>query len=203
MKVKTASFEILDFPENAIDKICIAARTCYKSEPKDEKSNENLVRKLIKLQHLTPLEMASITVRIVCDRGVLAELTRHRLASFNVESTRYANYSKDKFGNEITVIKPCFWQEESQEFALWVMAMVEAERSYLRLIKSGATPEQARSVLPNSLKTEIIMTCNVREMLHIFNLRCSDKAHPQIKEIMIPLRDEMRRRCPAIFGEVD
>ena len=202
MKVITASFEVLDFPKNAIDKIALAARTCYKSEPKGEKSNENLVKKLIASGHHTPLEMSTVTVRIITDRGVLAELTRHRLASFSVESSRYCNYSKDKFGGEITVIKPCFWQKEKPKsyYSTWLDAMTMAEAYYLQLIEDGATPEQARSVLPMSLKTEIIMSANLREWLHIFKLRCSEKSHPSMREIMIPLRKEFAKRLPVIFG---
>ena len=200
MKVIEPSFQILHFDDDAIDKIAFAARTCYKSEPKGEKSNENLVKKLIASGHHTPLEMSTVTVRIITDRGVLAELTRHRLASFSVESSRYCNYSKDKFGGEITFIKPCFWQEGSMNYESWIDAMTYAELYYMKLIKSGATPQEARSVLPNSLKTEIIMSANFREWLHIFKLRCSEKSHIQMREIMIPLRKEFAKRLPVIFG---
>jgi len=202
MKIITASFEVLDFPENAIEKICIAARTCYQSEPKNDKSNENLVRKLISSGHHTPLEFASSTVRIVCDRGVSHELVRHRLASFQQSSTRYCNYTKDKFNNQITVIKPSFWQEGSKQYTEWYYSMCDAEERYITLINSGATPEEARSVLPMSLKTEIVMSCNFRELRHILDLRCSAKAHIQIREIMIPLLKECYARCPVIFEDI-
>ena len=130
MKVITPSFEILHFDDDALDKICMAARTCYKSEPKGEKSNENLVKKLIANGHHTPLEMSTVTVRIITDRGVLAELTRHRLASFSVESTRYVNYSK----KGLEFIKPCFWQEGSMNYESWIDAMTYAELYYMKLI---------------------------------------------------------------------
>jgi len=200
MKICNSSFEILEFDTDALQKIERAARLCYQSEPAGDP--EDFVRRLIKRGHHTPLEHISITVRIVCDRGVLAELTRHRLASFNVESTRYANYSKDKFGNEITVIKPSFWKEDSSQYDLWLDAMAACEDNYMLLLASGATPEQARTVLPMSLKTEIIMTCNLREMRHILDLRCSAKAHIQIREIMIPLLKEVYARCPVVFEDV-
>jgi len=199
MKITAASFQILDFPDDAIEKICIAARTCYQSEPKGEKSNENLVKRLIKLEHFTPLEHCTATVRIICDRGVLAELTRHRLASFNVESTRYVNY--DKKG--MVFIKPSFWKEGSRHYKTWLDAMTIAETYYKYLIDKGAKPEQARSVLPMSLKTEIVMSCNFREWMHILKLRCSPAAHPDMRALVIPLRDEFRRRCPAVFGKQD
>jgi thymidylate synthase (FAD) len=198
MLIIEPSFEVLDFPENAIDKIANSARVCYQSEPKGEKSNENLVRKLIASGHHTPLEHCIATVRIITDRGVMAELTRHRLASFNIESTRYVNHSK----KDIEFIKPCFWSEDDEKYVLWKQFVDYAEAYYKDLIECGATPEQARSVLPNSLKTEIIMTCNLRELRHILDLRCSAKAHPQIKEIMIPLLEECYKRLPVIFEDI-
>ncbi len=133
---------------------------------------------------------------------MLAELTRHRLASFSVESTRYANYSKDKFGNEITVIKPFFWKEDSPQYQEWEKAMRACESSYMALIENGAKAQEARSVLPNSLKTDIIITANIREWIHIFNLRCHKASHPQMRQIMLPLLDEFNKRLPVLFGIV-
>jgi len=129
-------------------------------------------------------------------------LVRHRLASYSQESTRYANYSKNKFGNEITVIRPCFWEETSPEFIEWKKAMETSEESYLKLISMGARPEQARSVLPNSLKTEVVMTCNLREIRHILALRCSNAAHPQIREVMRPLLKDLHGKIPVIFDDI-
>lgn len=211
MKVIKPSFHILQFPTD-ISLLETAGRVCYASEPKGEP--EKFVRKIIDSNHLSVIEHQMATVRIITDRGVLAELTRHRLASFSVESSRYCNYSKDKFDNEITFIKPCFWDfdpintlqydkwdnGELPPYQLWLNAMQYAETTYLELIKAGATPEQARSVLPMSLKTEIIMSCNLREWLHIFKLRCSEKSHPSMREIMIPLREEFAKRLPVIFS---
>ena len=197
MKVITPSFEILHFDDDALDKIERAARICYLSEPKNETSEE-FVRRLIIRGHHTPLEMSSVTVKIVCDKGVLGELTRHRLASFNAESTRYVNYSK----KGLTFIKPSFWDSDSVDYALWECAMQDAEKSYNRLIANGATPEQARSVLPMSLKTELVLTCNLREWLHIFNLRCSKKSHPQLREIMLPMLKEFYDRLLVVFEDI-
>lgn len=127
------------------------------------------------------------TVRFVCDRGVSHELVRHRVASFAQESTRYCNYSKDKFGNEITVIKPCFWGEYSAEFGGWKLSCIQSERVYFDLLRAGASPQEARSVLPNSLKTEIMVTATEEEWQHIINLRyigTTGAPHPQMKQVM-------------------
>jgi thymidylate synthase (FAD) len=180
-----------------------AARTCYKSEGAiEDRSAEKIVSKLLKLKHGAMLEHVSITVKIVCDRGVSHEIVRHRIASYAQESTRYCNYSDEKFGSEITVIEPCFWDnpEKASERNTWSKAMYDAETSYFNLISKGATPQEARSVLPNSLKTEIVVTMNLREWLHFFELRAAKAAHPQMQEIAIPLQAEFARRWPVVFG---
>ena len=128
------------------------------------------------------------TFLITCDRGISHELVRHRVMSFNQESTRYINYSKDKWGNEITVIKPCFWNEDDESYLIWKTACEEAEKNYMKLIESGARPEEARSVLPNSTKTEILMTgfMPAGDELgwdHFISLRYNKAAHPQAREI--------------------
>ncbi len=138
-------------------------------------------------------------MRFVCDRGVSHELVRHRLAAYSQESTRYANYSKEKFGNEITVVKPSFWEENSEEYKIWESAMQSAEKAYMDLLRQGAKPQEARSVLPNSLKTEIVMSCNFREWRHVFSLRCSRASHPQIREIMLALLFDLQSRIPILF----
>ena len=129
------------------------------------------------------------TVKIIVDRGFLAEITRHRLASFSVESTRYCNYSNDKFGNEITVIEPSFYVPENARYVLWHNTCLNLEKAYFALLDSGSTPQEARSILPNSLKTEIIMTADIKEWQHVFDLRCAEAAHPQMREIMIPMSE--------------
>ena len=117
-------------------------------------------------------------------------------------STRYCNYAKGKFGGEITVIRPCFWEEGSEEMARWQAGVAQAERTYLDMLASGAKPEQARSVLPNSLKTEIVVTANLREIRHILRLRTSKAAHPQMRELMVPLLLECQARIPVIFDDI-
>ncbi len=189
--------------QTVLKRIETAGRTCYKSEDLiTENSAVDFVERILKSGHHSVIEHTNITVRFICDRGITHELVRHRLASYSQESTRYANYSKNKFGREITVIKPLFWAENSMEYKQWITSMEQAEQAYLNLINMGAKPEQARSVLPNSLKTEIVMTCNVREWRHVLNLRCSSRAHPQIREIMLPLLAEFRFRLPVLFDDI-
>lgn len=137
------------------------------------------------------------TVLFVCDRGVSHELVRHRPCSFAQESTRYCNYSKDKFGGDITFILPFFFDtghDDSRVYEAWKTSCEVAERKYFELLGYGSTPQEARSVLPNSLKTEIIMTCNETEWQHIVNLRAKGTTgapHPQMKEIMQPWYEEL------------
>lgn len=205
MKVIKPYCEIVNMPigGDVLRRIEEAGRTCYKSEDKiTDVSAEEFVKKIIKLGHLSVIEHESASVRIVCDRGVTHEIVRHRLASYSQESTRYANYSQNRFGNEITVIQPSFWDERSHEYKIWHDAMLQAEKAYLALIEGGASPQEARSVLPNSLKTEIVVTCNLREWRHIFSLRCSKAAHPQMREVMLPLLNDFYDRIPVLFEDL-
>lgn len=168
-----------------------AARTCYKSNT--EGNPEKFIRSLIKRGHLSVTEHGSITVRFITNRGVSHEMVRHRLASFSQESTRFCNFSKDKFGNEITVIEPVDTGFTGDAYIIWKEACEMAEKYYFRLIAAGTAPQFAREVLPNSLKTEIVVTANPREWRHIFEMRCSEAAHPQIKELMLSLYNEIVR----------
>lgn len=148
------------------------------------------------------------TFLFVCDRGVSHEFVRHRPASFAQESTRYCNYSKDKFGNEITVIEPCFWGVEStiHLYKEWFDQCFSAENSYFRLLEMGATPQEARSVLPSSLKTEIIITATESEWQHIVNLRylgTTGAPHPQIKEVMSYALDDLMKATKGRVNIVD
>lgn len=189
--------------EDILKHIEKAGRVCYKSEDNiKEDSAAKFVAGILRRGHESVIEHYSLTVRIVCDRGVTHEIVRHRLASYSQESTRYCNYTGDKFGNEITVIKPCYWEEGSEEFANWKRAMLYAEEYYFRLINNGATPQEARSVLPNSLKTEIVMTANLREWRHFLKLRTSKAAHPQMREIAGMILREFSARYPIIFGDI-
>ncbi|MEW5804048.1 MAG: FAD-dependent thymidylate synthase [bacterium] len=193
--------------EEMLKKIEKAGRTCYKSENRiTTDSAQGFVKFLIEHGHETVLEHEKVTVRIICDRGVSHEIVRHRIASYSQESTRYCNYGKDKFGNEITVIDPCFWKGESiedkQKYEIWEKAMEEAEKAYLKLLALGATPQEARSVLPSSLKTEIVITMNLREWRHFFKLRTSPASHPQMLEVACSLLNEFKSRIPVIFDDI-
>lgn len=171
-----------------------------RSTQKREPSSYKLIRHVLKRGHESVIEHMVITVKFVVDRGVSHELVRHRLCAFSQESTRYCNYGGD--GKELTFIKPCFWERRTPQFDDWYGAMQDAEDYYISLLRCGAKPEEARSVLPNSLKTEIITTANLREWRHILKLRTSPKAHPQMRQVMQPLLEELRKRIPIIFEEL-
>lgn len=205
MKIINASYRI----ETSIDgkqilkRIEKAGRICYKSEDRiTAESAEAFARKLIERGHESVLEHESITVRFVCDRGVSHEIVRHRIASFSQESTRYCNYSGNRFGNQITFIKPCFLEEGTGGYKLWKQAMFVAEKEYFELLNWGCTPQEARSVLPNSTKTEVVMTANLREWRHFLKLRTATAAHPQMRELTVPLLDELQRQIPVVFDDI-
>lgn len=207
-----------------------AARTCYKSEDKagDWEKTKKFVGGLIKGGHHSTIEHYSISIRIIASRSFTHELVRHRLCAYSQESTRYCNYANDKFGDHITyIIPPWIGLEEgmyevlstnhgldayitknadmfmgTHEQELWINSLSMAEETYKSLILEGWKPEQARMVLPNSLKTEIVMSCNLREMRHIFSLRTSEKAHPEMREIMRPLLKELQEKIPVIFDDI-
>ncbi|CDE79721.1 thymidylate synthase flavin-dependent [Ruminococcus sp. CAG:353] len=206
MKEIRPSFEIMDDIDGAkiLQKLERCGRVCYKSEDKiTEGSAEKFIGMILKSGHESVLEHEKLTVKFICDRGVTHEIVRHRIASYSQESTRYCNYSKDKFGNELTFIRPCFWDDDSEEYAVWKQAMEEIEKTYVKLISLGAKPEEARSILPNSLKTEIVCTMNLREWRHFFRLRTAERAHPQIREISVALLDELKKRIPVIFDDIN
>ena len=217
MKVISPSFEILTpIDGNAIlQAIELAGRVCYKSEDKiTPESAKTFVAGILKSGHESVIEHQNISVRVICDRGVSHEIVRHRIASYSQESTRYCNYCKDKFGNEITVIDiaPMLGKRtdqttpgglevvrEGKRYQAWLTACQNSEKSYFEMLENGATPQEARAVLPNSLKTEIVMTMNLREWRHFFRLRTSPKAHPQMREIAIPMLEEFRKQIPILF----
>lgn len=210
MKIIRPSYKILtDISESGIKElqhIEKIARVCYKSESlitEDGESAKKMVKMLIDRDHTAMIEHSSLSVKFVVDRGVSHELVRHRLASFAQESTRYCNYSNDKFGKEITVIEPCFFSSLSDSYTFWKHAMESAEEHYFSLLDSGATPQEARSVLPNSTKTEITITANYREWRNFFKLRTTKAAHPQMREVTIPLLKELKTRLPIIFDDIE
>lgn len=207
MKIVEPSIEVLT-PINH-DEIIMAieraARTCYKSESKiTPESGVKMVKSLISSGHMAMLEHYSLSVKFVCDRGVSHEIVRHRVASYAQESTRYCNYAKEQFGNEITVIRPFFFSEGSKEYLEWFMACESCQNAYNALIECGRSPQEARSVLPNSLKTEIVVTMNLREWIHFFNLRVlgtTGKPHPQMKQVAALALKVFGTKLPEIFGD--
>jgi thymidylate synthase (FAD) len=205
MKIIKPYFEIFPInPEEILKNIEKAGRVCYKSENSiTENSADSFIRRILQSGHESVIEHEKVTVRLICDRGVTHEIVRHRIASYSQESTRYCNYSKDKFGNELTFIEPCFWEKNSEPYKIWETEMQNIEKSYNKMVEMGVTPEQARSILPNSLKTEIIVTMDLREWRHFFKLRTSPKSHPQMREIAIPLLQEFQKILPAIFQDIE
>lgn len=206
MKVIKAKAEIL-FPVNGqemLRRIEQIGRVCYKSEDKiTDDSAETFVKGLIKRGHESVLEHCSFTARFICDRGVTHEIVRHRVASYSQESTRYCNYSQGKFGGEIAVIEPLYLEEHTKAYSMWEASCMEAEEKYFALLEWGCTPQEARAVLPNSLKTELIMTANLREWRHFFKLRTAPAAHPQMREVAKMLLKEAKEQIPIIFDDIE
>ena len=205
MKIVKPSVEILYAPDykTMLKKIERIGRVCYKSEDKiREDSAECFIRGIIKRGHESVIEHESISVKVICDRGVTHEIVRHRIASYSQESTRYCNYSGEKFGKEITVIEPCFLVPGTEGYAYWKHGCEQAEAAYFDMLNWECTPQEARSVLPNSLKTEIVMTMNLREWHHFLQLRTSTAAHPQMREVAKMIGKELVERYPAFFDGV-
>ena len=183
-----------------------AARTCYRSEDNILEQGESakmLVKKLIEHGHEAMLEHSKLTVRFTCDRAIANEIVRHRIASFAQESTRYCNYSRNKFNNQITCIMPIYMRHDSWEFKTWWESCCKAEKSYMELIDLGMTPGQARGVLPLSLATKLLVTANYREWRNILKLRTQNSAHIQMRELMIPLLKELKERIPIVFDDIE
>lgn len=183
-----------------------AARTCYKSESaitEDGESAKKLIRNLITKGHEAMLEHSFLSVKFTVDRGVTHELVRHRLCSFAQESTRYCNYFAEKFGRSVKFVIPSFFAQgdRQEELKIWTKSCEEAEKAYFALLDKGATPQEARTVLPNSTAAEIVMSGNYREWRHILKLRAAQDAHPQMREVMRPLGEELKAKLPVIFDD--
>ena len=203
MKIIKADVELITPIDGAtiLKRLEQCGRVCYKSEDKiTEGSAEKFVAGIIKRGHEAVLEHCSFTVKFICDRGVSHEIVRHRMASYCQESTRYCNYGKGKFGEEITVIEPCFLNEQTAH--IWKRACEAAETAYFDLLAEGCTPQEARSVLPTSLKTEVVMTANIREWRHFLRLRCDKAAHPQMREVALILLDKLHELVPVCFDDI-
>lgn len=216
MKIIKPSFTWLndEIPDvrSILARIASAGRKCYQSEPRT--SDEEFVRRRIDDGHESILEHAIISIDLICDRGITHEIVRHRLASYSQESTRYCNYSKGKFGSEITYIditegvKRCPVTSKLNADTIariiteWWVACRDAERHYMNMIALGASPQIARSVLNNSTKTGIVISMNPREWRHFFKLRHSPAAHPQMNEITDMLLPEFKKNIPIIFDDL-
>lgn len=199
-----------------------SGRVCYKSEGKNAEGDFELTKKFVKgiiaRGHESVLEHEKLTIKFIVDRGISHELVRHRIASFSQESTRYCNYGND----HITFILP-YWvtipegiYEHEQSIhdiisrdcgaKIWALSMLDSEFNYNSLLHSGRqNPEQARSVLPNSLKTEIVVTANLREWRHIFNLRAigtTGRPHPDMVEVMKPCMEYVKELIPVVFDDL-
>ncbi len=194
-----------------------ACRTCYRSEGNiTEDSYKNLLKNCINRGHESVLEHEKITITMICDIGVYKDLTRHRLASYSIESTRYCNYSKDKFDNQIKFIKPIFYKDWKNEDLnevikdkdlykcyLWENCMQNIEQDYNAMSEVGALPDEMRMLLPHSTAAKVTMTANIREWKHILSLRCSNHAHPAIQQLLIPFLLKLKEEMPEIFNDVD
>ena len=206
MKIIKPYAEIIDNinGQDVLKKIEMCGRVCYKSEDKiSDGSAERFVANIIKRGHEAVLEHVSVTVRFVVDRGVSHEIVRHRLASYCQESTRYCNYSKDDFGTQITFVKPLFLEEGTDGYYMWKNSCEFAEDMYFCMLDWGCTPQEARAVLPNSLKTELVMTANLREWRKFFKLRTAPSAHPQMREVTIPLLEQFKSVIPIVFDDIE
>lgn len=201
MKMIDQSWQWLQKPDKPLEIAELAGRTCYKSEKRITKdSAEKFIKMIMDVGHETVIEHLSASIRFITNRGVTHELVRHRLASYSQESTRYIRYS-----DELEFIKPVWWDNpdySERQKQNWLQAMEHAEKFYLEALKSGDKPEQAREILPNALKTEIVVTANLREWRHIFTMRCSQKAHPQIRALMLDCLKGFAKEIPIIFDDL-
>lgn len=212
MKIVDPSYEILtNISKGGIEElkhIERCGRVCYKSEDKisdDGESAKSFVKMLIERGHEAMLEHSNLCVKFILDRGSTHDLVRHRIASFAQESTRYCNYAKEKFGSCLTFVRPHYFMGcngDTVKEIVWMNAMRDAEMYYLELINLGSSPQEARSVLPNSLKAELIISANYREWRNILRLRTAKNVHPHIKQVMIPLLMRLKNEIPVVFDDI-
>lgn len=203
MKIIQPSYEILTLIDRnyILKHIESVARTCYKSEDKiTENSASEFVSRIVKRGHHAMIEFFDIQVRFISNRGFTHEMVRHRLCSFAQESTRYVKYD-----GGMEVIEPYWWDNEgckTHELQWhWESHMEDCEKEYKYLLSKGLPPQAARGVLPIDIKTEIVVKANLREWIHVFDLRCADAAHPDMRRVMLPLREEFKKELPEIYGE--
>ena len=181
--------------EIALSVLEMAGRTCYKSQCGD---SGKFIKKITKSGHHSVVEHYVVSVRIITNRAISHQLVRHRVASFSQESQRYCNYSKDKFDNQLTFIDPIDLNEN--QYNCWNESMTQAEQNYFKMIEEGCKPQQAREVLPNACKTEMVMTANLREWAHVFELRTKNGADPMVMDLIRPLQKQFQEILPEVFG---
>ena len=202
MKIVEPSVELLWITENPEFQIERAGRTCYKSEDRITADSARLFAgKMREHGHHAMIEHAVASFRIITDRGITHEIVRHRIASFAQESTRYCNYSADKFENQCSFIEPP--DLDASQRALWEKACLDAEQSYFAMLKAGCSAQIARSVLPTCLKTELVMTANFREWRHFIALRGTKAAHPQIRPLAFKIREILMQHAPSVFEDLN
>lgn len=199
-KVEVEKYDGVKIMKN-IERAC---RTCYRSENLiTEDSYKRLLTNCLNRGHQSILEHEKITVRMICDIGVYKDLTRHRFGSFSIESTRYCNYGKDKFENEIKFIEPVNIDKTSELYKDWYRTVDFIEQEYVRMSRMGATPDQMRMILPHSTAAEVTMTANIREWRHILDLRTKKMTHPSVRQILIPLLLKFKEDMPELFGNIE
>lgn len=219
MKIIDPLIMVEDYnPQKILKNIERACRTCYRSENLiTEDSYKKLLKNCINRGHESVLEHEKITVRMICDVGTYKDLTRHRFASFSIESSRYCAYNKDKFGNNIKFIEPVFYKKswtdknyegsamdiDEQKSMIWYNTMESIEENYMEMSKMGCVPDEMRMLLPHSAAAEVTMTCNIREWKHILDLRTKKMAHPAIRQILIPLLLKFKQDMPEIFDDIE
>lgn len=200
MKIIEQSYEIISLPDQLLETLEKAGRTCYKSEDKiTPESATRFVKMLLDRGHNAMIEFGDIIVKFITNRGVTHEVVRHRMCSFAQESTRYVRYD-----GEMEFIRPVWWNYNDMTSAqeIWLSSILSAETAYRKLLDRGWRPEQAREVLPNALKAEIVVKANIREWRHIFTLRCAKAAHPQMQHLMTPLLTELKTKLPVVFDDL-
>ena len=198
-KIEVENYNPIQIMKN-IERAC---RTCYRSENFiTEESYKKLLKNCINRGHESVLEHEKITVRMTCDIGVYKDLTRHRFGSFSIESTRYCNYSKDKFDNNIKFIEPIYF-DDGDKGQLWADAMMAIENQYMKMAAVGCTPDEMRMILPHSTAAEVTMTANIREWRHILDLRTKKMTHPAIRQLLIPLLLKFKEDMPELFNSIE
>ena len=220
MKIIDPSIQVEEYnPIKIMKNIERACRTCYRSEGLiTDESYKSLIKNCINRGHESVLEHEKITIRMTCDIGVYKDLTRHRAGTaFSIESTRWCNYGKDKFDNEIKFIKPVFyvdsWSDKNYEGSqmdkdeyksyLWYDCMEEIEDKYMTMSNTGCKPDELRMILPHSTAAQVTMTCNIREWRHILSLRCAPMTHPAIRQLLIPLLLKFKEDMPELFNDIE